>query len=126
MAADTRIERDAIVGDRVRTFDRKIEWADVKFEGTIVAIFTKKSGLHPGRIRYVVENDDGVEMTFGIGALWIVNNVLGEKGSGKMRGECDNDYDPAFVESILQADAAPVEATFDNVTDMLDWLERDV
>ena len=36
-----------------------------------------------------------------------------------------SDYDPDFVERVLKADAAPVEATFDNVVDMLDWLERD-
>jgi len=33
-------------------------------------------------------------------------------------------YDPVFVESVLQADAGPVEATFNNVTDMLSWLEK--
>jgi hypothetical protein len=35
------------------------------------------------------------------------------------------DYDSDFVARVLQADAAPIEATFDNVVDMLDWLERD-
>lgn len=35
------------------------------------------------------------------------------------------DYDPGFVASILQADAAPPEASFNNVVDMLDWLNRD-
>jgi hypothetical protein len=36
-----------------------------------------------------------------------------------------SDYDPAFVERVLNADTAPVEARFDNVVDLLDWLERD-
>ena len=36
-----------------------------------------------------------------------------------------NDYDPEFVTSILQADAAAPEASFDNVVDMLDWLNRE-
>ena len=36
-----------------------------------------------------------------------------------------NDYDPEFVTSILQADAAAPEASFDTVVDMLDWLNRD-
>jgi hypothetical protein len=36
-----------------------------------------------------------------------------------------SEYDPGFVAHILRADAAPVETTFDNVVDMLDWLERD-
>jgi hypothetical protein len=35
------------------------------------------------------------------------------------------DYDPAFVASVLRADAAPPEAAFNNVVDMLDWLNRD-
>jgi hypothetical protein len=35
------------------------------------------------------------------------------------------DYDPDFVASILKADAAEPEASFDNVVDMLDWLNRD-
>ena len=36
-----------------------------------------------------------------------------------------NDYDPEFVTSILQADAAAPEASFNNVVDMLDWLNRE-
>jgi hypothetical protein len=36
-----------------------------------------------------------------------------------------SDYDPDLVERVLRADAAPAEAAFDNVVDMLDWLERD-
>jgi hypothetical protein len=36
-----------------------------------------------------------------------------------------SDYDPDFVASILQADSAPPEASFNNVVDMLDWLNRD-
>jgi hypothetical protein len=34
------------------------------------------------------------------------------------------DYDPEFVQSILQADAAAPEARFNNVVDMLDWLNH--
>jgi hypothetical protein len=34
-------------------------------------------------------------------------------------------YDPDFVAQILQADAAPPEAKFTNVVDMLEWLDRD-
>ncbi len=36
-----------------------------------------------------------------------------------------HDYDPDFVSSILQADAADPEASFNNVVDMLDWLNRE-
>jgi hypothetical protein len=34
-------------------------------------------------------------------------------------------YDPEFVDEILAADAAEPEASFNNVVDMLDWLNRD-
>jgi hypothetical protein len=36
-----------------------------------------------------------------------------------------SEYDSDFVSSILCADAAPPEASFNNVVDMLDWLNRD-
>ncbi len=35
-----------------------------------------------------------------------------------------SDYDPDFVKSILDADRAPPEARFNNVVDMLDWLNH--
>jgi hypothetical protein len=35
------------------------------------------------------------------------------------------DYDPAFVEAILLADGAPNEAAFDNIDDLLAWLEAE-
>jgi hypothetical protein len=35
------------------------------------------------------------------------------------------DYDPDFVASVLAADAAEPEASFNNVVDLLDWLDRD-
>jgi hypothetical protein len=35
------------------------------------------------------------------------------------------DYDPDFVASILQAAAAPIVAKFDNVLDLLEWLDSD-
>jgi hypothetical protein len=35
------------------------------------------------------------------------------------------DYDPNFVADILKADAETPEASFDNVVDMLDWLNRE-
>lgn len=34
------------------------------------------------------------------------------------------EYDADFVSDILRADSEPVEASFDNVTDMLDWLNN--
>jgi hypothetical protein len=36
-----------------------------------------------------------------------------------------SDYNPDFVASVLAADAAKPEASFDNVVDLLDWLDRD-
>jgi hypothetical protein len=36
-----------------------------------------------------------------------------------------DDYDPDFVASLLAADAVEPEASFNNVVDLLDWLDRD-
>lgn len=36
-----------------------------------------------------------------------------------------SDYNPDFVATIFQADAAAPEASFNNVVDMLDWLDRE-
>jgi hypothetical protein len=35
------------------------------------------------------------------------------------------EYDPDFVASILRADVEPPEGRFNNVVDMLNWLNRD-
>jgi hypothetical protein len=35
------------------------------------------------------------------------------------------EYDPQFVKEVLQADAGSPEASFNNVVDMLDWLNRE-
>lgn len=41
-------------------------------------------------------------------------------------GEEQEEYNPAFVAEILAADAAPPEEPgFNNVVDLLDWLNRD-
>ena len=37
----------------------------------------------------------------------------------------DEQYNPDLVAEILHADAKPPEAKFNNVVDMLDWLNRD-
>ena len=34
-------------------------------------------------------------------------------------------YDPTFVRSIMEADAAPPEASFDNVDDLLKYLNEE-
>lgn len=39
--------------------------------------------------------------------------------------EASGSYDPDFVAEVLQADDAAPEASFDNVVDMLNWLNRD-
>ena len=33
-------------------------------------------------------------------------------------------YDPAFVKNVLEANASPNEATFDNVEDLLEYLNK--
>jgi hypothetical protein len=35
------------------------------------------------------------------------------------------EYDPVFVARVKAADAAPPAAKFNNIVDMLDWLDRD-
>lgn len=35
------------------------------------------------------------------------------------------EYDPVLVKEILAADAAPIEAKFDNVDDLLAYLNKD-
>ena len=45
--------------------------------------------------------------------------------SGDTPAAAQQEYDPEFVADILAADAAPPEASFDNVVDMLDWLNRE-
>jgi hypothetical protein len=39
--------------------------------------------------------------------------------------ESANEYDPAMVEHLRRLDAAAPEAKFNNVVDMLEWLNRD-
>ena len=36
----------------------------------------------------------------------------------------EGEYDPAFVARVLKADSEPMR-TFDNVVDLMDWLDRD-
>lgn len=38
---------------------------------------------------------------------------------------CIPQHNPAFVKSIKEADKAEPEASFDNVEDMMEWLEED-
>jgi hypothetical protein len=58
------------------------------------------------------------------GSAWSSNGMIGAS-LGAVYYAGASDYDPDFVTSILQADAAAPEASFDNVVDMLDWLNRD-
>ena len=55
---------------------------------------------------------------------WYSNAMIGVSLSGVYYGS-SSDYDPDFVASILQADAAAPEASHNNVVDMLDWLNRE-
>jgi hypothetical protein len=55
---------------------------------------------------------------------WTSNAMIGVMFGGVYYASA-GEYDPDFVASILQADAAPPEASFNNVVDMLDWLNRD-
>jgi hypothetical protein len=62
-----------------------------------------------------------------VGIDWFSNATIGASFGGVYSAAYANveEYDPDFVARVLRADAAPNEATFDNVVDLLDWLERD-
>jgi hypothetical protein len=63
-----------------------------------------------------------------IGLDWLSTTTTGASLGGIYRAtyaDAPEQYDPDFVASILQADAKPPEARFDNVVDMLNWLNRD-
>jgi hypothetical protein len=59
-----------------------------------------------------------------VGSGWSSNATIGLSLGGEYYASTA-DYDPDFVTSILQADAAAPEASFNNVVDMLEWLNRD-
>jgi hypothetical protein len=61
---------------------------------------------------------------FLVGSSWFSNVPTG-MSFGCLSYAGASDYDSEFVSSILQADAAAPEASFNNVVDMLDWLNRD-
>ena len=67
---------------------------------------------------------DSTSMMFVVGEDYFSNATIGTSLGGTYYAGA-SEYDPAFVNRVLRADAAPVEATFDNVVDLLDWLERD-
>lgn len=69
----------------------------------------------------------GVTVGAGVGVIgleWVSNATVGVSLGGVYYVGA-SEYDPAFVERVLRADAAPSEASFDNVVDLMDWLERD-
>jgi len=56
---------------------------------------------------------------------WTTNTVVRNVVVEIVATSASHKYDPDFVASILQADAAPPEVSFNNVVDMLEWLNRD-
>jgi hypothetical protein len=59
------------------------------------------------------------------GSGWYPNTMVGlSLGAVYYASASAGDYDADLVASILQADAAAPEASFSNVVDMLDWLNR--
>jgi hypothetical protein len=68
----------------------------------------------------------GVYRWFGGGSTSVSQGVIDYSYySGTALIAAEEEYDPAFVARVLRVDAAPNEATFDNVVDLMDWLERD-
>ena len=58
-------------------------------------------------------------------ALVLTSNAMSGVALGGVFYANVDECDPDFVASILQADAGSPEASFNNVVDMLDWLNRD-
>lgn len=80
---------------------------------------------HDGRIcdgtnsgGYIQLNVGG-KFYYGHRLAWLYMWLSGPITSGA------EDYDPDFVASIHRADRATPEARFNNVVDMLNWLNRD-
>jgi hypothetical protein len=65
------------------------------------------------------------------GSEWVSNATAGVSfgtagvSVGRVYYVGASEYDPAFVTQILAADAEPAVEGFDNVVDLLDWLNRD-
>jgi len=59
-----------------------------------------------------------------VGSGWTSNATIGVSLGGEYFTDAQ-EYDAVFVESIIKADADSPEASFNNVVDMLDWLNRD-
>ena len=62
-----------------------------------------------------------------VGLDWFSTATIGASLGGVYHAAYADaeEYDPDFVASILRADAEPPEARFNNVVDMLNWLNRD-
>ncbi len=68
-------------------------------------------------------NVSGISRWYGGGSTSVDFEIRVHSYSGPV--SVTEEYDPAFVAEILAADAAPAEEGFDNVVDLLDWLNRD-
>ncbi len=89
-----------------------------------VAPITKTvSGFEGARIVTALSGGGGISAV-AEGSAWSSNATIGASLVGVYYAGA-SDYDPEFVASILQADAAAPEASFNNVVDMLDWLNRE-
>lgn len=62
-----------------------------------------------------------------IGIDWFSNATVGASLGGLYYAVYADpeEYNPDLVADILRADAEPPEAQFNNVVDMLNWLNRD-
>jgi hypothetical protein len=78
--------------------------------------------MHGSNAEYVII---AAGQWFGGGSTSAGLSVTAYAYSGATSVAAEEEYDPAFVAKVLAADAAPVEARFDNVVDLMDWLERD-
>lgn len=59
------------------------------------------------------------------GSICISNGYAHTYSLTFVTSNTQDQYDPEMVIAILRADAEKPEATFSNVIDMMEWLERD-
>lgn len=105
MAVEAAKHQSASVRSVYRTFE-----AIPGFSGTVTFTDVAHSGsLHVVGIDWFSNAMTGVSL----GGVYPAVYVEAEE------------YDPGLVTSLRRADAAPPEAQFNNVVDMLNWLNRD-
>jgi hypothetical protein len=67
----------------------------------------------------------GTDQWYGSGSTSVSQGVIVYAYSGPASIPAEEEYDPEMVALLLRLDAEAPAAEFDNVIDMMDWLNRD-